>query len=499
MRDVVWLSVDKAIPPDSYWDQTLLKELLKPCNHHYAIGDLKQAIVIIPGAYMGKHIDAINAELSKLEKCKVIITSDEENNFPIDGLLHNNMEVYATYFTDRYTRDIRWLPIGPAKIPNVEYNPKTLNWFYAGQVNHDSRKQLVEVLQNIPDGELLVTAGFAKGLEQSEYYKKMAQAKAVPAPKGNISPDSFRFYEALELGAVPIAENIEFWNKLFPDNDLPIVEQWNDIEGFIDYISKNQEYRNRCVAWWIQKKIEIQQELIGQTDNVTVVLPISAVKSHPDTVIVDETIKSIRTQLPNATIIATFDGVREEKKDKYNDYQEFIERFLRKYGNANIYPIIFTDHTHQVGMMRESMKHIKTKFIVYVEQDTPFTDDYIDWKGCKIALDTVDLIRFHFETQIPEPHKYLMRGKIQNKAVPLIRTRQWSQRPHITTKIFYDRVLQNFSPNAISFIEDKMHSVAQEQPRQYRLSIYNPKGSIKRTYHTDGRAGEEKYDDKQIF
>ena len=39
----------------------------------------------------------------------------------------------------------------------------------------------------------------------------MSKAKAIPAPRGAVSPDSFRFYEALELGAVPITEDEKFW------------------------------------------------------------------------------------------------------------------------------------------------------------------------------------------------------------------------------------------------------------------------------------------------
>ena len=79
----------------------------------------------------------------------------------------------------------------------------------------------------------------------------------------------------------------------------------------------------------------------------------------------------------------TFDGVREEYKHRYDDYQKFIARFLIKYSNANIYPLLFNQHTHQVGMMRQTMKYMKEKFIVYVEQDTPFTQDTVDWEGCK--------------------------------------------------------------------------------------------------------------------
>ena len=53
--------------------------------------------------------------------------------------------------------------------------------------------------------------------------KKMARAKTVPAPRGAVSPDSFRFYEALELGAVPITEDEKFWHSLFDDFAIPIV------------------------------------------------------------------------------------------------------------------------------------------------------------------------------------------------------------------------------------------------------------------------------------
>ena len=411
MRDTVFLSVKESVPADSYWDMTLLKELLSSTNFHYEIGRLKEAIVIIPGANQGDKINEINKELSKLERCKVIITSDEENQFPIDELKHTHMKIYANYLNDKYASDIKWLPIGPAQMPSLDYTEKEIDWFFAGQVTHDSRRKLAKVLSGLNNGELLTTKGFAQGYSQDEYYKKMAKAKAVPAPRGAVSPDSFRFYEALELGAVPITEDEKFWHSLFDDFTIPIVSDWSDLPKHIEKIANDVEYRNECVAWWLRKKIEIKEELLGLSSDTAIVVPVSAIKSHPSTEIIDETIASIRHHFPNEKIIVTFDGIREEYKHRYDDYQKFIARFLIKYSNANIYPLLFNQHTHQVGMMREAMKYIKEKFIVYVEQDTPFTKDTIDWEGCKSSLDTVDLIRFHFETRIPQPHHHLMRGE----------------------------------------------------------------------------------------
>jgi hypothetical protein len=92
-----------------------------------------------------------------------------------------------------------------------------------------------------------------------------------------------------------------------------------------------------------------------------------------------------------------------------------------------------------------------------------------------------------------------------------IRTSQWSQRPHIASVAYYRRILDShFSADAKCFIEDKMHGVLDQAYildgiagwNQHRIHIYDPgngNGNMKRSYHTDGRAGERKYDERQIF
>lgn len=508
MNDVVWLSIVQKIPvgPGIYWDTALLEELLKDCNFHNEIGELKEAIVVIPGAYAGRHITRINKELKKLDKCKVIITSDEDSKFPIDKLSHPNMELFANYYHKKYKSKITWLPIGPAKIPRYPYTDKDLNWFFAGQVReHPSREKLVKRLKKIRMGKLIESKGFAQGIPQDEYYQFMARAKAVPAPAGNVSPDSFRFYEALELGAVPISENPKYWSHLFNDMPIPTLTSWKELEKEILYIADNLGHRNNCVAWWQRKKLEIKDKILGDKPVITVLIPVSPIRSHPSTAILDETIASVREQLPNARIILTFDGVRAEQQDLHDSYQEFIARVLWRYNNQNIYPMIFQDHTHQVGMAREAIKAINSPLLLYVEQDTPLTGD-IAWHKCIVRIldGYYDVVRFHFEAVIPEPHKHMMLGEQSG----FMRTYQWSQRPHLASVSFYDRILKTcFSVRAKSFIEDKMHGVCENYYLEhgmtgwynYRLAIYHPEGDIKRSYHTDGRAGEKKYDESQIF
>jgi len=492
MKDVVWLSLTDA-PPRFYWDQQLLEDIFVTKTHHTEIGDLKEAIVVIPTSSQDPL--EINKELAKLDKCIVICTSDEWHKFDIAKINHPNMKLYSMYAYDTKA-NVTWLPIGYTPHSKTQgYTDKDIDILFAGQVNHKDRKDMVDAIKNVEGVELDLSPGFAQGHKPKDYIKKMQRAKVVPSPKGNISPDAFRTYEALEHGAVPIGQSTEFYNKVFGSVPFPVVDakgEWpNACRVARDlYPTLN----NVCSAWWQRYKCDLYNEF--NDSDITFVVPVSPIKSHPSTEILDETIKSIRHQ-SDGEIIITFDGVREEQEDMRAVYELFINNVLSS-GYTRIRPIIFDEQTHQVGMMREAMKHTKTPYIVYVEQDTPFTDDYIDWQGCMDSLDQVDLIRFHFEASIPKVHEYLMLGKV-DAAVPLIRTKQYSQRPHITTKEFYEKMLSNFSPEANTFIEDKMHSVCQEFPDEYKLAIYHPEGSIKRSYHLDGRAGEVKFDDRLIF
>lgn len=252
---------------------------------------------------------------------------------------------------------------------------------------------------------------------------------------------------------------------------------------------------------------------------ITAVVPISPIKEHPQTSILETTISSIRHHLPAAEIILTFDGVREEQAHRKQAYEEAIQRilWLSKSWGA-VYPWVFETHQHQSGMLRAVLDDIRTPLLLYVEQDTPLvTDEPIDWPEVLQLLDNGDsnLVRFHHEAVIPEPHEHLMHGYQCEQFVdefgslPFLRTSQWSQRPHVASVAYYRRILEcYFVPDAKAFIEDRMYGVVEQAYsldgmhgwNQHRLHIYHPEGgNIKRSYHLDGRAGEPKYDDTQVW
>jgi hypothetical protein len=153
-------------------------------------------------------------------------------------------------------------------------------------------------------------------------------------------------------------------------------------------------------------------------------------------------------------------------------------------------------------MMRKTINEIKTPLLLYVEGDAPLTPDIpIDWDKCldMFEYNKANTIRFHFESKIPKEHEHLMFGLEDG----FMKTIQWSQRPHISRKKYYKDIVLPRCKDKF-FIEDTFHGAIQDDISPYgefnqegwdmhKLWIYHPEGSIKRSYHLDGRQGTRKF------
>lgn len=234
--------------------------------------------------------------------------------------------------------------------------------------------------------------------------------------------------------------------------------------------------------------------------DVTIIMATSVLPSHPDTRIIDETVAAIRKHFPDNEIIMQVDGLREEQRNRKQDYDEYKNRILWKclHEWKNVLPIIFHRHSHQTIMMKETIGLIKTPLLLYVEGDAPLTGDHIDWQKCLDMFENqqANTIRFHFEVSIPKEHSHLMFG-LENG---FMQTSQWSQRPHLSRVSYYKNVvLPNSWDN--NFIEDGFHGIVIEDCKlrgqdgwnRHKLWIYHPENNIKRSYHLDGREGTRKF------
>lgn len=548
---VFWLSLHKDILARGYWDQAMLEDLFAnklwdtgyEFEHHEIDGteplDVEGGIIVIPARHHADDIDQI-ADLTRPMQWRIIIlTGDEENTFFI-RLLQNAIPEPHCFWEmspDPKSSSFRWgyRFLGSGYTPQTrEHLPnkapaKPLDWMFAGQVTHKRREQMAEQLREMEDGRLVETEGFTEGLEPKKYFKEISLASVVPCPAGPVSPDSFRLFEALEAGCVPIADNKSeqrsegFWELVFGQRPpFPVIDEWEHLpEVMADTLTNWPYLVNRTQAFWrwYKKRLAIQMRddihalsgIAPAKPLTTVLIPTSWIPSHPDTVIIKETVDSIREQLPNVPILIMIDGMRKSQEAHRPEYDEYIRNLLWHTNHhwTNVLPILFGRHLHQANMLRQTLKHVETDTILFVEHDTPLHGE-IPWVQLTeiIRSKKANLIRLLHESKVLDPHQYLMldRKPLNIDGIPLIRTVQFSARPHLVSKQFYERILKDyFGKQSRVFVEDCYHGIVQSAWhdhgmkgwQKHRLWIYAPDGDMKRSWHTDGRKDEEK--GEQIF
>jgi hypothetical protein len=250
---------------------------------------------------------------------------------------------------------------------------------------------------------------------------------------------------------------------------------------------------------------------VNLRDAITVLIPTSPIPSHPSTQVIETTIKSVRSHLPDAEILIMIDGIRPEQQHRKANYEEYKRRLLSLCNDEyhNVLPLIFDEFKHQAEMTRTTLDLVKTPLLLFMEHDTFFTDGEIAWEGiAKTVLSgEANMVGFYCMLQkwIHPEHVYLTlenERKYYNDT-PFVRTWQWSQRPHVASVEFYRRFLANhFSSASRTMIEDRMYGAVMESRArrgiagwdEWRLMFYAPLENINRSHTCDGRGADPKFE-----
>lgn len=543
---VVWLSFDDHLPGRCCWDQTLIGDLLSgdlwpiPGAVFTQVGQNwpglpeEGCIAVLPGRYHVDRMDEVNAWLARLPWCLLIVTSDEESLFPYLRLdARPNLAVWAmTPDPNRAGGCPADVYLGEGFTPHTTmlgawHEPATRVGF-AGQVTHDRRRDLARHMRHIPGARTLRSPGFTQGLDPDDYVEFMADLWWAPAPSGPATVDSFRLYEALQVGAVPIVERRngagvdqgELWRLVYGDGwPVPIVDSWAELPGLVAGDWPNTQRRTQ--DWWSAYRRSLATSLadtvtrIGPTidrPNTTALVVTSPIPAHPSTDIIASTIESVRYQLPDADIIVAADGVRPEQAHLADRYGEYLRRLhheaLHHWHGVQV--VTADQWWHQANLTRLALEYVDTPLVLFVEHDTPLTGDWIDWRACEAAVHhgALDAIRFHYDWQINPSHLYLFaeEGPTDLFGPPVWVTGQWSQRPHLARTDRYAYWIDRyFGRDARTMIEDSLHGVVEHHWNRGRapttseagflLAVYYPTdGTPQRSTHLDGRGDEPKYE-----
>ncbi len=219
---------------------------------------------------------------------------------------------------------------------------------------------------------------------------------------------------------------------------------------------------------------------------ITILISTSPRPSHPSTRILDQTILSIRAQLPNAPIIIMADG----RGDADGKYGEFLKNIEGRYSDTTL--IAYDRPSHQSGMLEQALQLVQTPLILYLEDDWEIlSHPPIVWDKLIHVFNSgiANYIKLHAGHRIHPLHESMMIERMIWDGVPLITTRQWSQNPHLAATEFYRSSVLPYCKGQCDYIENVMHGVCQAGPwEDWKMAIYNPiEGATMQTVcHLDG-------------
>ncbi len=295
--NVCWLSYRQPdIIPKGSWDVHQLELVTDrrwgtppdplDYSHHLGFEQLPagaDGAVVIIGAqhhYEPQYVERLNADLARLRWVVLVLAGDEHSLFPWQDVQHPNMALWimtprpqlhadsgAFFIGEGYHAETPGVLAGVRKYGLVQ--ERTLDWSFAGQVTHARRLAMTNKLRSMPRGHLKETAGFLQGDPHRVYLARLAASKVAPCPSGPGTPDSFRFYEALEAGCVPLADACTpegwpgYWQFVYgPNLPFPLVEDWNDLPAIMDDVLADwPRMAKDCGDWWNEQKARIVQRL----------------------------------------------------------------------------------------------------------------------------------------------------------------------------------------------------------------------------------------------
>jgi hypothetical protein len=142
-------------------------------------------------------------------------------------------------------------------------------WSFAGDPNKATRSQMLSAMRSIEGGSEHLTTGFNSpdALTVDKYRDMMDRSVFVPCPQGFTNLDSFRVYEALEAGCIPIVEKrvgFDYFGELYGRYPFPSLFSWDEAPSLINDIRQHRLEESiiaACLLWWRSYKSSLKERI----------------------------------------------------------------------------------------------------------------------------------------------------------------------------------------------------------------------------------------------
>jgi hypothetical protein len=281
---------------ETEWESDWLQEICGPTwdhlehvhDPHLALLPREEAILVFH-MKSGERARQIVAYLSRYE----------QSNVPF-GLVHLSDEFYSSDYRPYEFSMCRWVWRNywhPAlALPKVRVfalgfkkgfaaapaeDAKAHPWCFAGNLKHrhpDRAHALRVFLPGLPQGRCVLEDGDSfsnriTGLDTPAYRDMLATSWFALSPPGNVNMDSFRIYEALEAGAIPVVTATtqqqsyapSYWHRIFDGmGPLPFVveDTWEHclatVQRLLESHVELEGMQSRCCEFWQEYKKDLR-------------------------------------------------------------------------------------------------------------------------------------------------------------------------------------------------------------------------------------------------
>jgi len=282
----------KEINPNTFYELQWLESIYQQKIMYIPLNAITDVIVcknpiILYQKIPGKIITPIfQAFLDILKESNTLVTilhiSDEFANDDISFYTHPAVKhIYRNYWRKdlkSFGNKITLLPLGYGNNRHATHLPSSPTfserkhlWAFAGSLDRQGRKEALETLhQATPYVEHTIPQwNDPNQLHGPQYNELLRNAKFVPCFRGSYALESYRLYEALEHGAIPIYipseshDTDDEYTELFGQHPFLGFPSWSMAAALLPKLAHQtdamEKHRQTLQQWWTNKKEDIKR------------------------------------------------------------------------------------------------------------------------------------------------------------------------------------------------------------------------------------------------
>ena len=267
------------VDPAKMWEGDWVRTIISGCFSVEVVDGKWTAtaprMIVVDNGLVEHKVSYYRAAFYRGARIALVHLSDEA--FRDDTLAYRYCEtVLRNYHSEilAVSTGIHFFPLGYKAgfaRPNPERRPASKRrylWSFAGDAKKSSRGPMLEAMKSLPRGFLHLTQGFGSGdsLSTGDYRALLDDSIFVPCPGGWSNLESFRVYEALEAGAIPIVERrpaFDYFTALLGAHPIPTVGSWNEAVRLVKGLSPEvmESLGALCYDWWCEYKRRLKTDL----------------------------------------------------------------------------------------------------------------------------------------------------------------------------------------------------------------------------------------------